>query len=184
VYAALEKPWVSSSKKVASADADAGVDEAPSSGKRHGKRHKRRGTRAGSGSGELQEIDETIELSAADRQMIWRGPAIKLPEKNMDFGSGGGGRSLDQGEIDQGISGGQRALIGCIADARGQAELSANIIVKLLVEGTGKVSKVRVRAPSYLMKNGLFECAGNAARHMRFPGTGAATVVTIPLDLS
>jgi hypothetical protein len=35
-----------------------------------------------------------------------------------------------------------------------------------------------------LLKNGLYECAGGAVRSMNFPGTGAATIVTVPLDLS
>jgi hypothetical protein len=181
VFVGLKKPWATSKSEVASAGADAGPDEAPTKGK---KRKHRKHRRRHSGSGKLQEIDETIELSAADRQMVWRGPVVKLPKRDMDFGGGDGGRSLDQSEINQGVSGGQKALIGCVADARGNAPLSASIVVKFLVEGTGRVSKVRARAPSYLMKHGFYECASSAARHMRFPGTGAATVVTVPLDLS
>lgn len=116
--------------------------------------------------------------------MSWRGPKIVPPDKNMDFESGGGGRVLDQSEIDDGVTRGQNKLMSCIADARGQAELAATITLKFLVNSEGRATKVRVRAPSYLLKNGLYDCASSSIRSMNFPGTGAATVVTVPLDLS
>lgn len=183
-YAAIEKPWQDQGETVATAELDAGT-EAEDSGKERKKRRKRgkRG-QGGDGPAELQEIDERITLTAADRSMVWRGPKIVLPEKNMDFSSGGGGRNLNQGEISQAVNGGQKRLMSCIAEARGQAELAAKITLKILVEGNGNASKVRVQAPSYLMKHGLYPCATSAARAMNFPGTGAATIVTVPLDLS
>ena len=64
------------------------------------------------------------------------------------------------------------------------AELAATITLKLLVSDRGSVSKLRVQAPNYLLKNGLYECASRSARGMRFPATGAATLVTVPFDLS
>ncbi|MCP4447247.1 MAG: hypothetical protein GY811_18150 [Myxococcales bacterium] len=183
-YLALEKPWGSESEAVAVAQPDAGpVEEKTSGGKRRGKRRGKKGRRAGKEVG-LQEIDERVQLTAADRKMVWQGPAVNLPERNLDMSSGGGGRSLEQGEISSAVNGGQNALMRCIADARGQAELAANITLKFLVNGNGGIGKVRVRAPSYLLKNGLYPCAGKAIRGMRFPSTGAATVVMVPLDLS
>lgn len=171
---------------VASAELDAGPEETTNGKgkrKRRGKRRRRGGKQvAGNGSGELQVIDERILLTPADRKMVWRGPAVRLPEKNVDFGSGGDGRSLDQSEINASVRGGQGAVVRCIADARGQAELVASIKLKFLVE-SGRVGKVRVQAPSYLIKNGLYDCAVRAVRSMSFPNTGGATVVTVPLDL-
>jgi hypothetical protein len=185
-YAALEKPWASDGEELAVAEIDAGTgDEVEEEGK--GRKKRRRKGRRGKGGDEpvaLQEIDERIVLTAADRTMVWRGPKITLPEKNMDFASGGGGRNLNQGEISDGVNSGQRRLMSCVAEARGQAELATKITLKILVEGDGNASKVRLQAPSYLMKNGLFPCASSAVRAMRFPGTGAATIVTVPLDLS
>ena len=184
-YAALEKPWQSDGEEVASASLDAGTGkEVEDPGKDRKKRRKRGRRGQGGGDPALQEIDERIVLTAADRSMVWRGPKISLPEKNMDFSSGGGGRNLNQGEISDAVNGGQKRLISCVAEARGQAELAAKITLKILVEGNGNASKVRVQAPSYLMKHGLYPCASSAARAMRFPGTGAATIVTVPLDLS
>lgn len=183
-YLALEKPWVGESKAVAVTEVDAGPsEEAPTPGKRRGKRRKK-GQRANAEDVGLEVIDERVQLSASDRKVIWKGPAVVLPERNLDMSSGGGGRSLDQGEISNAVSGGQRGLMKCIADARGQAELAATITLKFLVNGDGSIGKLRVRAPSYLIKNGLHTCSGQAVRKMRFPSTGAATVVTVPLDLS
>lgn len=161
--------------------ADAGtVDEVPKKKKRS---RRKRGRRGGiDGTGELQVIDERVQLTAADRVMVWKGPPVRLPPDDVDFGNSGQSRSLNEDEINQGITSGQKAIVGCIADARGQAELVADITVKLLVEN-GRVGPVRVHAPSYLMKNGLYGCVTRAARRMDFPSTGKATVVTIPLSL-
>lgn len=182
-YAALEKPWAREDAPViASAASDAGpAEEVGKKGKR--RRRGRKVDRAGKEVG-LQVIDERVQLTAADRKVMWKGPAVSLPERNLDMSSGGGGRSLNQSEISQAVNGGQNALMRCIADARGQAELAANITLKFLVNGQGGIGKIRMRAPSYLFKNGLYGCAGKAIRRMRFGSTGAATVVTVPLDLS
>lgn len=183
MFLALEKPWASEEKVAEAPEIDAGAEEEDGTPGKRKKRRGKKGSRAGKEVG-LQVIDERIELSAADRKMVWRGPAVSLPERNLDMGSDDGGRSLDQSEINQAVSGGQNALMRCIADARGQAELAAGITIKFLVEGNGGIGKIRVHAPSYLLKNGLYACAGEAVRKMRFPSTGAPTVVTVPLDLS
>lgn len=178
VYAALEKPWQAGAAEVAEPDAGAQAEE-PTRKKqrrrRKGRRHERRHELVG---------DVIPELSARDRELVWRGPAVSLPERDMDFGAGGGGRPLDQGEIDRGISSRRDRVIDCIASARGNAELRASITLKFLVGEDGSVGPVRLRAPRYLFDQGLQSCATRAVRGMRFPGTGAATVVTLPLDLS
>ncbi len=185
-YLALEKPWASEKTTVAAVVVDAGQEAGePTEGKRRGKRRGKKGKRPGTTEDVgLQVIDERVQLTAADRKVVWKGPAVVLPERNLDMSSGGGGRSLDQGEIRSAVSGGQRGLMKCIADARGQAELAANITLKFLVKGDGSIGALRVRAPSYLLNNGLHACTIGAVRKMRFPSTGGATVVTVPLDLS
>jgi len=139
VYTAIEKPWADSSEKVAEVAVDAGASvDSNKKGKHRGKRRKRQGERAGKEVG-LQVIDERVQLTAADRKMIWKGPAVSLPERNLDMSNGGGGRSLEQGEIGDGVSRGQNAVMRCIADARGQAELAATITLKFLVNGDGGI---------------------------------------------
>jgi hypothetical protein len=187
LYLALERPWGRPGQAIAGAQPDAGAvdEEASEAGAKKGKRARRRRPGRGGGAGEVdQVIDEVIVLSAAERRPVWRGPAVELPPRDIDFESGGGGRSLNQGEINAGIASGRDAVSRCIGDARGNAELVARIEVKFLVEPDGRVSKVRLRAPSYLMQQGLHPCVTRAVRAMRFPATGAATVVSVPFDLS
>lgn len=183
-FVALEKPWQRGKDEVSEVSIDAGVELAADDTK--GKRGKRgrRGRRGQGDKVEMQVIDERVQLSAADRKMVWRGPAVALPESSVDFSGGGGGRSLDQGEINDAVRARSSTISQCIADARGQAELAAQITLKFLVNGKGGVDKIRVHAPSYLLKNGLYDCAGSAVRRMPFPATGGHTVVTVPFDLS
>ena len=63
------------------------------------------------------------------------------------------------------------------------AELHASITMKLEVDGTGRVAKVRVEAPHWLLAHGLYPCMKGAARRMCFAATGAPTVVTEPFSL-
>lgn len=178
-YVALEKPWARGESEGAAIGFDAGP--ADTTGKDDKPKRRRKGKRK---NAELQEIDETIELSAADRKVVWKGPEVSLPTKSMDFGAEGEGRSLDQNEINAGVARGQDSMMSCIAEARGAAPLTATITFKMLVDGGGRVTKYRVQAPTYLFKNGLYECAGRAVRSTDFPGTGGFTVVTIPFELN
>ncbi|HWN69571.1 MAG TPA: hypothetical protein VNM90_18140, partial [Haliangium sp.] len=59
----------------------------------------------------------------------------------------------------------------------------ARITAEMLVNGQGQVSKMRVRAPAYLFAHGFYACARRATLGLRFPATGAPTVVTAPYDL-
>ncbi len=153
-----------------------------------GKKKGRRKARVGGGGGgatspEPFEVDDTITLTDADRRLEWRGDAVALPPRTIDMAGGDEGRPLDDGEIQGGIARGSGPVIGCIKDATAGAALAAEVTLQLLVGADGRVSKVRVRAPSWLHEHGLLACARRAARSMSFPGTGMATVVTAPYHL-
>jgi hypothetical protein len=179
VYLGLAKPWAGGEEATATVSADAGPELA-TKGKKRRKRRKRR-KKAGS-DGVLG--DPIVELSAADRKLVWSGQRVALEPRDVDFASGDdGGRPLDQGEINAGISSRSDAVIDCIKEARGNAELSATITLRALVEGTGRVSRSRVRAPKYLVDNGVASCIRREAKSMRFAATGAQTVVSVPFDL-
>ena len=92
-------------------------------------------------------------------------------------------RALSNGEIDRVIGGQSQPVIACIVEARGNAELEARIQVEMLVSGQGRVQRMRVRAPAYLFDNGFYPCARRAVMALRFPSTGAPTVVNAPYDL-
>lgn len=175
-YAALEKPWRRPAAEVAEPDAGAAVATPTKNKKRSKKRRKGKGGASG------DEVDTFVELTAADRQLSWKGPAVRMPPKDVDFG-GESGRPLNQDEIDSGISGGAAAVSKCIGDARGNAELAATITLQMLVDPDGRVSARRVQAPRYLHENGLYGCISKASTRMRFAAVGAHTIVTVPFEL-
>jgi len=172
VFAVLERPWESAEEPVAEV-ADAGPVEEPGGKKKARKRRRPR----------RQTADEMVELTAADRKLVWRGQKPQVEEKQVDFSGGGGGRALDRGEIDAGIAGVADGIIDCIKDARGNAELTAKITLEARVEADGRVGPARVRAPAYLHENGLLPCMRRTLGGARFAATGAQTVVTVPFDL-
>lgn len=178
VYSLYEKPWQG---QAAPATADAGAEvaaaEPSSSKKKKGKRGKRRAQAAPEG-------DDIPELTSADRKLVWKGPAVSLPPRDIDFAGGAEARPLDAGEINSVIKGQGQGVIDCIVKARGNAPLEAKITLQLLVDGNGDVKKARMRAPQYLYDHGFETCAARAGRAMSFPATGAYTVVTAPFTLT
>lgn len=178
-YVALEPPGQGGEEPLF-AEAGAAI-EAAGSAEPTDRRRKRRRRRARRGA---SSPEGPPQLSAADRAAVWRGPAVALPDRELDFAEGGGGRPLSQQEIDRGVGGGRAALTECIHQARGEAELTAKMTLKFLVDERGSVTRTRVRAPAYLQERGLHECVQRVTRGLSFPATGAATVVTLPFELA
>ena len=100
------------------------------------------------------------------------------------MGAAGEARSLEDGEIQATISGQSRAVQDCVVQGATNTDLHATITVQLVVDGTGKVIKTRLQAPRYLFDHGLLTCAKGAVGRMKFPATGAATLVTFPINLT
>ena len=65
---------------------------------------------------------------------------------------------------------------------RPSGDLSGTITVKMVVEGNGRVSRSRVQAPHYLFSQGVLACVQGALRSLKFPATGAPTLVTLPVN--
>jgi hypothetical protein len=173
---ALKRPWEGGSSASAPA-ADAGVAAAANGagkGKGRGKGTKKRAAPVEEGP---------VVLTDADRAMVWKGDAVELPPREVDMESGAEARSLSGGEINQVIRGSSQAVSDCLTSAAGNAEIKAQITLKLLVDGNGRVKKVRTRAPAYLFAHGLNACIRGAAFDLSFPATGGHTVVTAPYDL-
>lgn len=179
MWAGMTKPW-RSGDVVAEAPADAGPSaEDDDQGK---KRKRRRGRKGRTGGGASDEAPPPT-LTAADRQIVWRGPKITVPDKSVDFGAGGEARRLSASEIDSVLQRKSGPILACIEKSRAGAMLTTTVKLQLLVSGQGQVQKVRIGAPRWLMGHGFFECAGAAARGLSFPATGAATLVDAPYDL-
>ncbi len=62
-------------------------------------------------------------------------------------------------------------------------ELRATVTLRMLVDGKGNVTRHRVQAPQYLFEHGMSACVERAVSRLRFPATGAFTLVTAPFEL-
>jgi hypothetical protein len=194
MYLALRPPWAgqgtepsSGSAVVAEAPGDAGV----------AKGKKKKGGRRGggvrqpggededwlnSGGGDETEPPKLVQLSAADRAMEWRGDDTSPPKQKLDMSNDAEARSLDNGEIQSAIASQSGGVQSCVMTAATNTDLSGTITVKMVVEGTGKVSRSRVQAPHYMFSQGLLACVKGKLAGWRFPATGAPTLVTLPVE--
>jgi hypothetical protein len=188
-YLVLRWPGASGSPQAMASDAGAAPDAAPAARRRGGKRrHAARPAAHQPAAADVEENGtdpppaepELPALSAADREAVWRGPAIQTPTRRLDLAARHGGRPLSQYEIDRGIRANAAAVTTCVREARGEAPLSGTVTLEFLVEGSGRATHSRVRAPRYLLDRGLLACAQRAVRGMRFAATGEPTVVTVP----
>ncbi len=194
MYLALRPPWAGE----ATAPHDAGVvASAPDDAGRAKKKKKRRPGRGGgrqpggddeewlsSGGGEETEPPQLVQLSASDRALEWRGDNTSPPKRSLDMGNDSESRSLDNGEIQSTIASESAGVQSCVVRAAQNTDLSGTITVKMVVEGTGKVSRSRVQAPRYMFSQGLLGCVQGQLRSWRFPATGAPTLVTLPVNLT
>ncbi|HEU4735117.1 MAG TPA: hypothetical protein VFT22_44805 [Kofleriaceae bacterium] len=183
----LRPPWGHRATTVASegppvvvVGSDAGVTR-PKPKKR---RPRPAGSPAGVAGGEAEpEEPELAPLTAADRALEWRGDDVTLPAQTLDMARGGEARSLDDGEINATINSQAGGVKDCVVQGATGTDLRATISVKLVVDGRGRVIRSRVQAPRYLFEHGLLACTQRAVGRMRFPATGGATLVTLPVNL-
>src|SRR5262249_12772791 len=126
--------------------------------------------------------EETITLSAADQQMTSAGDALRA-ETTLDM-SQTEARDLTSDEIDGTVGRRSDAIIACLRDARGAAPLSGRVVVGMVVDASGRVTKTRVEAPAYLVHHGLYDCTRRAVADLRFPAVGRSTVVSVPFTIS
>jgi hypothetical protein len=183
MYLVLRPPWggggsepaSSDAGTVATAPADAGV-------KPKKKRPRRPGPRT---PGEPVETEDTepVELGAGDRALEWRGDAVALPAQSIDMAGGGEARPLEDGEINATVGSQTGGVRECVVAGATGTDLRATITIKLVVDGNGRVTKSRLQAPRYLFEKGLLGCAQRSLSRMRFPATGAPTLVTFPVNL-
>jgi hypothetical protein len=177
-WLAMARPWKSKQQPVVQAAADA-APEAVTPGKKKPRRGKR-----GGGLAEEGGEQPAPELSASDRERVWRGAALSLPARSVDLGSESSARPLETDEINDTMRRSSQPIMSCIESALAGAQLSGGEVeLEMLVSGGGAVQKVRVAAPRWLMEHGFADCASAAARRIRFPATGAATIVNAPFHV-
>lgn len=138
----------------------------------------------GAAGGDGPPAAPVIHVGGGDLAMEVRGDAIALPPRTVDASSGRESRSLEQGEIEAGTSGQGGAIKQCVERAAANTDLRGTVTVQVLVDGSGRVTKVRVQAAKYLMDHGGYDCARRAASAMRFAAVGGFTIVTLPVTLN
>jgi len=198
MYLALRPPWAGHSAAAAPADA-AVVASAPSDAgvKKPKPRRHHPGGGNPNGGGAAQTGDDTgwggsdtitdvgpqlVQLSAGDRALEWRGDDTSPPAQKIDMNSDA--RSLSQEEI-QGVISSQSGGVGnCVVQAATNTDLKGTITVRMIVDGSGRVTKSKLQAPKYLLDHGVLACSQRALGKMHFPSTGAATLVTMPIELT
>jgi hypothetical protein len=194
MYLVLRPPWAGrgavsvDAGVIAAAPPDAGSAK-PKKKPRHGGGgvHAPHPGSADSGGSDGGGDDETEPaapvLTAADRALEWRGDEVSQPAQNINMGGGNDARALEQSEIDGTISGQADGVRDCVVQGAMGTDLRATITVKMLVDGSGRVTKSRVQAPHYLQDKGLLPCVKRALGGMHFPAVGGTTVVTLPVTL-
>ena len=141
------------------------------------------GTTVATGEEYEETEPELPPLTDADRRLEWRGDDVTLPASRIDMGAGGDARALEDNEINATIDAQSGGVRDCVVQGATGTDLRATITVKLVVDGNGKVTKSKLHAPRYLFEKGLQSCAQKALRSMKFPATGAPTLVTLPVSL-
>ncbi len=182
MYLVLRPPWGGGGSApvdagvIAATPRDAGVT------KRNQPRKRPAGTPAQPGDTEFEETEPT-PLTDADRRLEWRGDEVALPTAKLDMSGGSEARRLDDGEINSTVGSQTGGVRDCVVQGATGTDLRATITIKLLVDGTGRVSRSRLQAPHHLFEKGLLGCAQRALGKLRFPASGAPTLVTFPVNL-
>jgi hypothetical protein len=193
MYLVLRPPWgggdtlAPSDAAVAMAPVDAGATKTkPKKRPRTGGTGNRR-TNPGSDFSDTEDTDEQsgparIQLSASDRLLEWRGESTSISRK-IDINAPGDARPLEDGEINATVGSQTGGVRACVEQGAAGTDLRATITIKVVVEGNGKVSRSQLQAPRYLFEKGLLGCAQRALGQIKFPATGAPTLVTFPVNL-
>ncbi len=192
MYLALRPPWGGGATTttpidagpVASVPGDAGTGAKP---KKRRKRPPGTVTPPGQTAGSDEEYEETDPLpvlTASDRQFEWRGDDVTPPPTKIDMGGGAEARPLDSGEINGTLGSQAGPVKDCVIASVTNTDLRGEFHIKLLVDGTGHVSKSRVQAPHYTFQKGLLTCVQRAAGRMKFPAVGGSTSVDVPVTVN
>ncbi len=194
MYLALRRPWdhgmaasTSAVETIAVAPGDAGVPAKPQRKHKHGPRP-RSGDDTTSATTATADDDGPDEpaaaaLTDADRRLEWRGDAVALPPQKLDMAAGDT-RRLDDNEIDTTVATQAGGVRDCVVQGATGTDLRSTISIKMIVDGTGRVAKSRVRAPHYLFEHGLLACTQRALAKLHFPAAGLPTQVDFPVSLN
>lgn len=189
MYLALRPPWGSAASSGLPPATTAPVPNDAGIAKAKPKRHRpHRGATAGErgwsqDDPEKEPPPQRLQLSVADRTMEWRGDDTSLPPQKIDMSNESAARSLSDHEIQSTIEAQSGPLRSCVAASATNTGLSGTMTVKLVVDGNGRVTKAKLSAFRYMFEQGLLSCVRRAVEPLRFPATGAPTLVTLPVEV-
>lgn len=196
MYLVLRPPW--GGGDTTAPDAGVAVVSATGSGSGSAKAKPKKRPRSGGYTGprrtsagsDFYDTEDTdgqsgparIVLTATDRALEWRGDATSISRK-IDMNAPGDARPLEDSEINSTVGSQTGGVRACVEQGAAGTDLRATITIKVVVEGNGRVSRSQLQAPRYLFDKGLLGCAQRALGQMKFPATGAPTLVTFPVNL-
>lgn len=155
--------------------------------KRRRRRWRRRGRRARPGT-EVAAASDEPELrqpTAAELKPQTKGPSLRQTEYVDLASSGAGGRELSSAEIDASVRKRSMRIVACIDKARGDLDINrGKVTVGFRIERSGQVKKVRVSAPSALMRRGLYGCVKPLITGLRFGATSRSLIMSYPYALN
>ena len=184
MYLVLRPPWGGgAAPTVDAAVAFAPVDAGSAKPKQKPKRKHPVGGGGVQSAGDDEPLEPAIVLTAADRALEWRGDNVVPPPQRIDMSAGADARPLEDSEINATVGNQTGGIRDCVVHAATGADLQATITIKLIVDGSGHVTKSKLQAPHYLFEKGLLACAQRELGRMRFPASGAPTLVTFPVNL-
>ncbi|HNN53145.1 MAG TPA: AgmX/PglI C-terminal domain-containing protein [Pseudomonadota bacterium] len=125
----------------------------------------------------------TVILRPEDKRQQSAGDKLNTTEVINMEDSHLSDRELQQEDFDAVFRPRQGDILGCIDDARGDAQLEGQVAVAFRVQRTGKVSGVRVEAPAYLLDHGFLACVRKVVQSLSFPVSNKSQVVTYPFAL-
>ncbi len=125
---------------------------------------------------------EELTLKPGDDRMTAEGDALGRTE-HIDL-SEPNAHELTQDQMDRVFTMIQPAISHCMTEAVGDYPLEhGRVEVGLRIERSGDVRRVRVEAPSILLKRGLTRCVRPLVTGLHFPSSGGSMVATYPFEL-
>jgi hypothetical protein len=150
--------------------------------RRRGRRWRRRRGKSGGAAAAAAEAPKTP--SPSQRKMVSSGPSLRSTDYIDMKKGGGGGRELSTAEVTRVFRRLDRRIVACIDKARGDWDLrGGKVVVGFRLERSGRIKKVRVKAPALLQKAGLSRCIAPLVRQLSYPRSSRALVMTYPFRL-
>ena len=161
------------------------VTPAPTAGKTPRRRRRKGRGRRRASAAPAADAPTRRAPTAAEVRAASEGPSLNSTDY-VDLTKGGStGAALDEADITSKVRAIDPKVVACIDRARGdEVEFkAATVTLSFRIERSGSVSKVRVKAPALLMKQGLYRCVRDVVTALRFPASGRSTIMTYPYRL-